>query len=100
MDKRTVSIVGIVLTVLLCGLPGLCGLFAGPLFAVIGLIPGANIDMFGSSDPASAITFGITTLCVSVILVAIPIALAFFTFRKKKDESGVIDVVAGPDDFA
>ena len=54
MEKKTVGIVALVITILLCGLPGLCGLCAGPIFVLVGAIPGADIDIFGSNDPAAA----------------------------------------------
>ena len=91
MDKRTVGIIGLVVAILFCGMPGLCGLCVGPFFAIIGLIPGSNIDVFGSSDPGSAITFGITTMCVSVIFVAIPVLVWYFALRNKPAEAEVID---------
>ena len=93
MDKRTLGIIGLVVTVLFCGLPGLCGLCAGPIFVMVGMIPGAEIDMFGSSEPSAAIAYGIGTLCVSVLFVAIPVVIGFLTLRKKSDvveEAGVI----------
>ncbi len=83
MDKRTGGIIGLVVTILCCGLPGLCGLCFGPFYAVIGMIPGADLDTFGSADPGAAIGFGIATLCVSVIFVAIPAAVWFFVLRDK-----------------
>jgi len=100
MDKRTTGIIGLVVSILFCGMPGLCGLCIGPFFAIIGFIPGSNIDIFGSSAPSSAITFGILTLCVSVIFVAIPALVGYFTLRNKPAEAEVIDYDAPiPDDI-
>ena len=36
MDKRTAGIIGLVAAILFCGLPGLCGLCAGPLLWSLG----------------------------------------------------------------
>ena len=91
MDKRTAGIIGLGAAILLCGLPGLCGLCAGPLFTVVGLIPGSEIDIFGSSDPSSAIGFGIGTICVSVLFVAIPVLVWYFTLREKPASTEVVD---------
>lgn len=85
MDKRTLGIIGLVITVLFCGLPGLCGLCAGPIFVVVGMIPGSEIDIMGSSDPGAAIAYGIGTICVSVLFVAIPAVIGFLTLRKQPD---------------
>jgi len=91
MDKRTGGIIGLVVTILFCGLPGLCGLCAGPLYMVIGLIPGSEIDIFGSSEPGAAIGFGAGTLCLSVLFVAIPVAIWYFVLREKPTSDEVIE---------
>ena len=85
MDKRTIGIVALVITILFCGLPGLCGLCAGPIFLIAGVVPGSEIDIFGSNDPNAAIAYGIATLCISVLFVVIPIVVGFQTLRKKPD---------------
>ena len=86
MDKRTTSIIATVVAALLCGCPGLFSLCFGAMFAVVSFMPGADIDVFGSSDPTSALYTGIGALCGGVLLVAIPIAVGFFTLRKKPGE--------------
>ncbi len=100
MDKRTAGIIGLVAAILLCGLPGLCGLCAGPLFVVIGLIPGSEIDIFGGSDPGTAIGYGVGTICVSVLFVAIPVLVWYFALRKKPAAAEVVDYEGPlPDDM-
>jgi len=91
MDKKTGGMIGLVATILFCGLPGLCGLCIGPLFAIIGMIPGSEIDIFGSSEPGAAIGFGVISLCVSVIFVAIPAAVWYFVLRDKPAAADVIE---------
>jgi hypothetical protein len=91
MDKKTVGIIGLVVAILFCGLPGLCGLCMGPLYAIIGLIPGSEIDIFGSSDSSSAMGFGIGTFCVSVLFIAIPVLVWYFAIRNKPAEAEVIE---------
>jgi hypothetical protein len=83
MDKKNVGMIATVATVLLCGLPGLCMACFGVGFAVVSFIPNADIDMFGSTDPQSALTWGIAGLCVGIIFILIPVLVAFFTLRKK-----------------
>jgi len=83
MDKKTTGIVATVAAVLLCGCPGLLALCMGSMFAFVGGIPGADIDMWGSNDPQSAIMFGIGVICVGILLVAIPIVVGFLTLRNK-----------------
>ncbi len=92
MDKKTATIVTIVAAVL-CGCPGLIGLCLGGTSALAGLIPGAEIDVFGSNDPSSAMIMGISILCVSLIFIAIPIVIGFVTLRKKTDGANVTSPV-------
>ena len=91
MDKRTTGIVATVAAVVLCGCPGLFGLCFGGISAIAGFIPGADIDIFGSSDPSSAVTMGIVTLCVSIIFIAIPIVVGFLMLRNKDEEAELLD---------
>jgi hypothetical protein len=82
-NNKTVGIVATIATTLLCGCPGLFSVCFGAIMAFAGLVPGADIDIAGSSDPAAAIMTGVVTLCVGVIFVAIPIVVGFVTLRKK-----------------
>jgi len=86
MDKKTTGIIATVATALLCGCPGLCMCLFGATSVFASMIPGAEIDVMGSSDPAAATTMGIVTLCLSVIFIAIPILVGFFTLRNKPEE--------------
>lgn len=83
MDKKTGGMIGLVVAILFCGLPGLCGLCMGPIYAIVGLMPNSNIDIFGSSEPSAAIGMGIAMLCVGIVFVAIPVAVWYFVLRKK-----------------
>ena len=91
MDKKTAGIIGLVAAIFFCGLPGLCGLCMGPISIIGGLIPGSDIDIFGSNDPSSAIGFGIAMLCVGILFVAIPFLVWFFALRNKPASEEVID---------
>lgn len=90
MDKKTTGLVATIATALLCGCPGLLGLCMGGMFAIVGTIPGSNIDIGGSSDPAAAIGTGIAMLCVGLIFVAIPVVVWFVTLRKKPEEAALV----------
>ena len=89
MDKRQTGIIATLVTVLLCGCPGLISLCMGAMFALISFVPNADIDVFGSQDPKSALTFGVGALCLGIVLVAIPAVLAYVTLRKKKTATPV-----------
>lgn len=87
MDKKTTATIATVATALLCGCPGLFGLCFGGISVIASFAPGAEINVFGSSDPGSAMTMGFATLCLSIIFIAIPIVVGFVTLRKKPEDS-------------
>ena len=87
MDKRTSAIVMTVAATLLCACPGLFGLFMGGAFALISFIPGAEIDVLGSSDPQSALSFGLGVLCISALALVIGVAAIVFAWRRRSAEA-------------
>jgi len=82
MDKKQVGLIATISTAVCCGLPGCFSLCMGGMFAVAGSVPGADIDIGGSSEPTVAIATGIGMLCVGVIAVGIPVVVGFVTLRK------------------
>ena len=79
---RNTSIILTVVTALLCGCPGL-------LFCIIGVVTAAGLMPYtatlnGVTDqgvlPSS---YGIGMLCLSLILIAIPVVIGVVTLRKK-----------------
>lgn len=85
MDTKTKGIVSTIAAVVLCGCPGLFMCFFGSISTFVSFVPGADIDVGGSSDPAAATAMGIGALCLSLIFIAIPIAVGYFTLRKKPE---------------
>jgi preprotein translocase subunit SecF len=94
MDKRTTGLIATIASVVLCGCPGLFGLCLGGTSVLASFVPGAEIDVFGSNDPAAATTMGVVSLCLSVIFIAIPIVVWFVTLRKKPAEAEVVAPVS------
>ncbi len=91
MDKKQTAIIVTVAASLLCGCPGLSALCFGAFFAAISQIPGAEINVFGSSDPATALTTGLSMVCGGLIFVIIPIIIGFVMLRKKPDQAPISD---------
>ena len=91
MDKKTTGIIATVAAALLCGCPGLASLCFGAMFAVASQVPGAEIDMFGSKDPAQALNYGIGGVCVGIVFIIIPIVVGFLMLRKKPEAAPVSD---------
>jgi hypothetical protein len=89
MDTKTRGIVATILAVGLCGCPGLCLCLFGAISTFASFVPGADINIGGSSDPAAATAMGIGTLCLSVLFIAVPIVVGFFMLRKKPEAATV-----------
>jgi hypothetical protein len=77
-ESKTGAIIGTVATVLLCGCPGLSMCLFG-VYAATGQMPDF-ISGYGQMPGWS----GFASICVSLILVAIPIVVGVLTLRKKK----------------
>lgn len=82
--NRNTAMIATGATALLCGCPGLFTCFGGLMTAVISQMPDAQIDLFGSTDPTTALAAGIGSICGGLILILIPVAVGFFTLRNAK----------------
>ena len=89
MEKKTVGLIATIGTTLVCACPGLClclwggiGLTGTPIDTTIG-------GQTTSQPMGSGMAIGL--LCVSVIAIATPAVVGFFTLRNT-DEDGAIDV--------
>jgi hypothetical protein len=86
MDKRTTGIILTVVSVLLCGCPGLCLCLFGA-FTATGNMPyetTLNDYVETGTLPSWA---GFVMLCLAVIFVAIPIVVGVVTLRKKPESN-------------
>ncbi len=99
MKDRNTAIIATVVAAVLCGCPGLLSLCFGLMFAVVSQIPGADINIFNSNDPTTALASGIGMLCVGIVFVAIPIVVGFILLRKKPAAAtSIVDVPPPPDE--
>jgi len=89
MNNKNTGMIATIATALLCGCPGLFALCWGSIAAVASFMPGANININGSSDPRTALLSGLGSVCAGVLLVAIPVAVGFIMLRKKPEATGV-----------
>lgn len=78
MDNKTKGIIATVAAVLLCGCPGLFLCIFGAATAF-----GGGTYSLGSGSGNIPPTMGYVFLCLSIILVIIPIVVGFFTLRPK-----------------
>lgn len=88
MNNRNTGMIATIASVILCGCPGLFMCFFGATSVFASMVPGADINVGGSTDPAAATTMGAVTLCLSLIFIAIPIVVGFVTLRKKPEVIG------------
>ncbi len=93
MDKKTTGIIATAATALVCGCPGLGAICFGGSSALAGVIPGSEIDIFGSHDPGTALAVGFAALCIGVIGVVAPVAVGFFTLRKTDEEEEAVESI-------
>ena len=91
MKNKNSSMIALIAAVLLCGCPGVFALCWGGLMAVVSFMPGADINIGGSSDPQAALLSGLGSLCVGILFIAVPVAVGFFTLRKKPDASEPVE---------
>jgi hypothetical protein len=82
MNNRNTPLIATSVAAVLCGCPGLFGLCFGATTMLAGVTPGADIDVFGRTDQASALTMGGLVLCLSVISIAMPVIIWFVTRRR------------------
>jgi TRAP-type C4-dicarboxylate transport system permease small subunit len=86
--NRTTAIILTIVTVLCCACPGF-GLCIFGLIAATGTPVTTTLNDVSTSQPLP-IGAAIAMICVSIILIAIPIAVGFFTLRNKPAASSPV----------
>lgn len=78
MNNKNTGIIATVAAVLLCGCPGL-------FVCLFGAISAAGAGTFDLNGQGGGIppAVGIALVCVSLIMILIPVGVGFFTLRKK-----------------
>jgi len=98
MDKKTTGLVATIAAALLCGCPGLIGLCFGTTSVLASMMPGSDVDVFGSNNPAAGTAMGFAFLCLSIIFIAIPVVVGVLTLRKQPGEGDEVPPApAAPD---
>jgi hypothetical protein len=80
MDKKTTGIIATVATALLCGCPGLFLCLFGAASAL-----GAGTWELGEGSGKISTGVGVGLLCLGLLLIVVPVAVGFFTLRKKPE---------------
>lgn len=88
MQNRTIGIVATVITALVCGCSSLFSCIWGVMIANGTPV---NVTANGTTTPQTfSPTIGYTLLCLSVLMILIPVAVGFFTLRRKPAAADVI----------
>jgi len=84
MERRTIGIIATVVSALMCGCVSIVSCAWGFL-----IVSGQPIDVTsnGVTTPQTlSPTIGYVLLCLTVLMMAVPVAIGFFTFRSKEEE--------------
>lgn len=84
MNNKNTGMIATIAAVVLCGCPGLLLCIFGAVTAT-GMMP-YNTEVNGvTSSGTLPVGAGLTMLCFSLIFILIPVAVGFFTLRKKPE---------------
>jgi predicted ABC-type sugar transport system permease subunit len=85
MNRKTSSILAMV-TLVICGLPGILSCLGGIFIAGFGLLADkAQLKLDTNLDQTSVVLTGMGGVCLGLILVAIPLLIWFRTMRHKSN---------------
>lgn len=82
MNNKNTGMIATVATALVCGC---CALFA--CIMGFGTITGNGTFTVGGSTGQTPPVYGYAMLCFSLIAILVPVAVGFFTLRKKTDST-------------
>ncbi len=81
MNNRTIAIIVTVLSIILCGCPGLFSLCLGSTAALVGLTGDPKYYLGFNVDYRNTLVSGLFMICLSIILIAIPFVVGLLLFR-------------------
>ena len=88
MQNRTIGIVATVVTALFCGCSSLFSCIWG--FLIASGTP-TDVTANGTTTPQTfSPTIGYTLLCLSVLMILVPVAVGFFTLRSKPEAADLM----------
>lgn len=84
MNNKNTGIIATVVSVFLCGCPGL-------FLCLFGAISAFGGGTFNAGDNSQSIppTVGFVLICLSLIFILIPVGVGFFMLRKKPEAAAV-----------
>ena len=91
MTNRNTGIIATIAAVVFCGCPGLFLCIFGAVTATGNMPYSTEVNGISNSGVLPS-TYGFAMLCLSLILILIPVAVGFFTLRKKPGAETVNDL--------
>ena len=95
MDKKTISILIIIASTILCCLPGVAGLCFGSLALAGSFLPGEAVSAEDQLQVAGA---AVMILGLSLVFMAIPLGAGVWFWRKQKLEAAQMQQLLIPED--
>jgi hypothetical protein len=91
MDKRTIGVIATVVTAFACGCASIISCAWG--FIIVSGQP-INITSNGITTPQTlSPTIGYVLLCLTVLMILVPVGVGFFTFRRKDSDAGSVNTI-------
>lgn len=91
MNNKNTGMIATIATALICGC---CALFT--CIMGFGTITGNGTFTLGGSSGQTPPAYGYVMLCLSVLMILVPVAVGFFTLRKKPGEDETMPAADSP----
>ncbi|MEJ2485434.1 MAG: hypothetical protein P8Y68_06830 [Anaerolineales bacterium] len=88
-DRKKVGLIVTLVTVFLCGFPGLCAFAFGVFFSF-------DLESFGWDVTGNPRAVAIPAICIGAILILIPLAAGIYTFVQSRKTAEVSDIEVPP----
>ncbi|MGD2026381.1 MAG: hypothetical protein PVI99_01075 [Anaerolineales bacterium] len=91
-DKKRVGLIVTIVTVLLCGCPGLCAIAFGAMVSTMGY----DLENWGWDVSGNPQAVAIPAICIGALMVLIPVAAGVYTLVQSRKEKQIEDVEVPP----
>jgi hypothetical protein len=96
MEKKTIGLIAVIITTVLCGLPGITGLCMGSMSLLGSFMPESGVPDEGVG---LVVGFSIMTMGLSLIFIAIPIGIGIWTWWVRRPQYNLENVLVPDEDF-
>jgi formate hydrogenlyase subunit 3/multisubunit Na+/H+ antiporter MnhD subunit len=100
MDKKTTGIIAVIITTILCGIPGLAGLCMSSLAIFGAFLPDSSI---ANDEVLLVVASSVTIAGLSLLCLIVPIGIGLWTWATKKPQKRKVismeEITIPEDDF-